>query len=454
MQKPNTKPASFIILGLIAGCVPLFAQAVPEGTQTWVGSDGEFERAENWDPAQSPAKTSHVVFVPDTELTVTLAGQGEVTSLEVEGLAAGDDNPTLNLDLGGNVLLIGTEDLESKEKRGIQLQSISNIGTGRRTLILSNGEVIAGRLSLPRNADIEFSSLVVGSGATLRSPGNVGNIGRGELIVRDGGQWMSEGVTHYIGRVEDSLTDGIVRVIGKDSLWQASGVPNVPNSQPVVGIAAAGTGLLEVLDGGKMEAFILQLAGHQKHMNTAGGVGRGHVLVSGTGSSIECAHLFVGGGVERATDMNDAPGGVGLVELQTGGKLSCGRLKVFPSSTLSFRGGSLSQTGVYKGTDLIGDTVIEPGAILHYILESPASEAPLKGTAFTISGAVLDIEVSPDFNAPMGTEFPLISADGPIEGTFEGLENGATLTVGKFEFTIDYGHQQTGPVSLKLARRL
>lgn len=453
MPKSPIKQATCAVLGLVASSISLFAQPIPPDKQTWIESQGVFEEAANWDTGQAPQANSYVIFAPDPELNVTLGTTSEVVGLDVQGTGGGDSGTIVNFDLGGNLLSVGlSSEFRDEKFSGIHIQSIRHVGTGRRTLILRNGTLIAGSLNLSRSPDPEFSSLVVAEGAELQSPGTVGNVGRAELIVRDGGQWISEGLHHYVGRVAGELTEGIVRVTGANSLWQAIGSSTNQGIKPIVGIAAGGNGLLEVLDGAKMETFILQLAGHQKHMETPFGVGRGKVLVAGAGSSIECAHLYVGGGVERALIKEIQPGGVGTVELSSGGTLNCGSMVVFPFSTLSFRSGSLNQTGVYEDSTIGGATVIEPGAVLHYVLEEPLKQAPLNGTDVKITGSTLDVEVSPNFNFPIGTVFPLISTDGFIEGTFDKLEEGATLNVGKHTFTISYGNAGTGPVSLQLTR--
>jgi len=321
--------------------------------------------------------------------------------------------------------------------------------SGPRVITLRNGRLTCPQVSLNNPVNPESSRLVVGQGAELDAPVTVGNNEKGELHIESGGQWTSRASAIYIGRIGLSA-EGVVRVTGKESSWKALGQSEKTNS--LVGVGASGTGALEISQGGKMMAFVVQLAGHQAHLETPTGEGRGRIVVENSDSEMDCAFLYVGGGLDTVKDTDAIAGGAGTVEIADGGSVKCGLLRVFPHSTLSFRGGSLEQTGHFQETATSDRSLLEPSSVLHFVLDKPGGPAPFSATNLKIDGALLDIELAEGFSPRPGQEFPLISASGALDVNFAKIRNGEKIRVGGHTFAIDFGPQGAGPILLKSAQ--
>lgn len=198
-----------------------------------------------------------------------------------------------------------------------------------------------------------------------------------------------------------------------------------------------------------MHAYVVQLAGHQSHMETPDGDGRGTVLIKDQGSSLQCAYLYVGGGKDRVNDAETPAGGVGSVTVADQGTMEAGQLRVFPFSTVTFAGGTISVTGFFQEKTMTS-SVFEPGSVLGYRLGKAGLPAPFTATDLTINQVKLDIALGEGFLASPGQVFPLISYSGDLTGTFAGLANGATLKAGSSTLVIDYGTPAEKTITLKV----
>ncbi len=430
-----------ILAGLLIPCGNPCATAQTMEVAQWTSGDGVFETPSKWNTGSVPGAEMVAVFAPEGPLTVTLSADTSLGGLDNQGTSSGDEAANLILELGGHTLAIGGEEVNHSTPP-ISLGAYAN--SGPRILTFRNGRINCSHVVLNNPVNSEWSRMVVGEGAEMDAAVTVGNNEKGELYVESGGRWISRAPEIYIGRVGLS-SEGKVKITGKDSSWQALGKSDGTHCQ--VGVGASGSGSLEITQGGKMMAFIVQLAGHQAHLETPAGEGRGHVKVEGSDSEMECAFLYVGGG--RVVDTGAAAGGAGTVEIADGGVVKCGLLRAFPHSTLTFRGGCLEQTGHFRETAVSEQSVLEPASVLHFVLEKAGGPAPLSAENLKIDGALLDIELAEGFSPRVGDEFPLLSASGALEGNFAGIKSGDKLQAGGHAFTIDYGSQGTGPIVLK-----
>lgn len=424
--------------------VPGFAQT--EQINSWIGEDGDYSDAANWETGAVPERDEAAAFAPQGPITVTLGEDATVGSLMVNGVADGDGNPQVNFDLAGYRLMVGSDETPSNNSLpAFYLQSFPD--TGSRTVMIKNGGVVvSGVVTLSNMPNDEFSLVIVGQGGELRSAGgSIGNVGRGKVSITDGGKWFTEGVI-YLGRTGLSA-EGVVQLKGKDSEWNALGESGT--TRQLAGIGAAGAGTLEITEGASMHAYVVQLAGHQSHMETPGGDGRGTVLVKDQGSSLQCAYLYVGGGKNRVMDAKTTAGGAGSVTVADHGTVEVGQLQVFPFSTLSFEGGTISVTGFFEEKTM-ALSVFEPGSILGYRLAKPGLPAPFTVTDLTIDQVKLDIVLGEEFVASPGQVFSLVRYGGQLTGTFAGLANGATLTAGSYTLAIDYGTPAERTITLKV----
>jgi len=431
-----------ILRALVFAVLLIPMQSRAEKRVDWIAGDGDFNEAGNWADGVTPGPTDIATFSPQGSINVSLKQDAAVAAIENNGVSPEEKGSDVAFDLGGKTLTIGVPDSESKL---LPLYVQSQGVTGIRKVTFKEGSVVVnGVVTLSNVPSEDPAILVVGKGAELLSfGGGIGNVGKGELVIEDGGVWITEKAVR-IGRTGQA--NGLVRLTGSGSEWNALGKGE--SSGDLIGIGSAGTGSLEILEGAKVRANIVQLAAHQTHAETPPGDGRGTLLVKNKGSSLECATLYVGGGVDRANRPPAVVGGVGSVILEDQGLVQASALWVFPFSTLSFAGGTLA----LSSNAVAENAVMEPRSVLSFQLGAAGSPAPFTVADLTIDQVKLSIIPGDSFKATVAQVFPLISYSGEIKGTFAGLENGGSVTVGTHTFSIDYGSGNDKSISLKVVR--
>ena len=164
---------------------------------------------------------------------------------------------------------------------------------GNGTLVIQNGGQVSDTLgSIGNQAGLLLSTAVVdGAGSTWTNTFDlqVGFLGRGRLIVRDGGLVTNTGASGTIGSGNGS--NGFATVEGAGSTWSNAGI---------LYVGEQGRGTLEVLDGGSVDSDSVQIGD--------GSTGNGTLVVDGAGSRLQIASTL---------DVADA--GMGLFVIQNGG---------------------------------------------------------------------------------------------------------------------------------------
>jgi len=160
--------------------------------------------------------------------------------------------------------------------------------------------------------------------------------GTGVLEVSDGGHVSSlEGL---IGTEPGS--SGSVTVTGQNSLTELNSLWESNN----IYVGVEGKGEMVISDGGNVRISSLSFIGYQP-----GSVG--DVNVTGAGSLWQTTGgLYIGGGEVR-------PGGTGLLNIDSGGTVEAGSVRIWPTGTLSGEGRLVSDSVLNSGTIKPGNSI-------------------------------------------------------------------------------------------------
>ncbi|CAN5409820.1 hypothetical protein BH23VER1_BH23VER1_02010 [soil metagenome] len=193
------------------------------------------------------------------------------------------------------------------------------------------------------------------------------------------------------------------------------------------------------------DPFVIEVTGNASSVNAISGsgllrkLGPG-TLTSGGGSfsgttSVEAGTLIADGDIEGSAHTVGAgailtgSGRLGSIEAMAGATVIPGAggpdARMFVGGPVTLDAGSTLETRI-SGTAQ-GDTVYETGAL---VADGPVS----------LGGADLNVVLVGGFDAAAGDSFPVVQSSGaaPVTGTFAGLPEGGTVTVGSDTFQITY----------------
>jgi len=431
-----------VIAALVVGSATAWAR--PEAVR-WLVNDGVFDEASNWESGRVPDAGDLAVFAPDGSIAVSLASSAHILGLEMESFLPGDEGPVLTFSLNGHDFRIGRED----DSGGSNFRLNSTSSSGPRVIRFEGGTVISPVISLSTRdaADSLPARLELGDGALMQVSRYfyIGNKGEGIVSLEGTGTLESTGHLR-LGESEGSI--GRVSVSGPEA--QLICGLTEPTRRGIAFIGSRGEGELKVTDGAKVEGLLIQLG--RSSLPDPSGHGRGKLLVTGEGSVLRCAHLFVGGG--RSSLMRTEPlvrDGVGVLSVLDGGSLEAGELRLFGGSELSFDLVSFVRiVGISRGSES-GSTLFEPGSIVHLVLSGKPSSAPLHVVGpLEMAGVTLKLTLPEQPLFQSGEVIALVDyTGGELMGEFVGLSDGATVATGSHAFTINYGRDGTRLVTLK-----
>jgi T5SS/PEP-CTERM-associated repeat protein len=427
-----------LALAASLGSAPLHASPP---RSTWTAGSGTFSDSSNWDTGSVPGSGDIVRFAGTDPLTISLNAPAAILALEVR-TDTQDESPGLTFDLAGGELRIGDEN--DNQTAFFRLNTTRE--NGPRTVAITGGTLWCPVVSISTNPnpDTPPCKILVTANGRFETGRYlyVGNKGEGILEIQNEGTVETRG---YLRVAEGDDSKGTVRVSGPNALLLCGSIENPRWGLAFIG--GRGEGNLLVENGGRVEGLLLQAA--RNSGDEPAGKGRGKIHVSGSGSTVTCEQLFIGGG--RANlQRTQIPVRDGIAELRLDGGAStqASEFRLFPGSTLAIDpASSLSIAPLKPTTNPVA--VLEPGSTLEVLLADPATQAPVRVSGLAeIEGAKLQLANSG--SSPAGI-IPLLDySEGDLSGTFEGLPDGAEISSpdGRV-YTIDYGLGGSRTISLK-----
>jgi len=397
----------------------------------------------------------------NASLTVGLSGQGTLNVTNGGNVSTAND-ATLGLNLGssGNVVVSNVGSVW--ECSSVFVVGFSGIGDMH---VLDGAKVKSKRTTIGLSELGEGQITIDGVGSTWEYSDSqqsgqdivaltVGGAGSGTLEITNGGQLRSVATSGFVlNEIGANATgDGLVRVSGDGSLWDANG-----GTLGRIQVGKEGTGTLEILAGGTVEADLLVIGNEEDSaglvtisgnnslldvseiLNVGGAGGSGSLLISeggrvttrdasvgaslsnpnglatitGTGSRWDISGiLFIGADPDPDFEF---PGGTGTLRIQSGASVTGGSVTLISGgSLLSLEGGSLSTDELLFTEEASSDTEFEwtSGALHIGVFDgdlinqagvlspnSPDNVAFIHGDYNQLTAASLHIELE-------GTAFP------------------------------------------------
>ncbi|MGP8162086.1 MAG: hypothetical protein ACLQGJ_12850 [Candidatus Dormibacteria bacterium] len=164
----------------------------------------------------------------------------------------------------------------------------------------------------------------------------------------------------------------------------------------------------------------------------------GPITLTGDNSYSGGTVLASGAQTGQVAISGSSPLGSGPVTIEQGATLTgTGTIGDLASAGTLAPGDGAGQTGVLSA----GSLTLSSGSTFTTELDSASSfDAVNAGGAVNISGATLDVTLGPGYQPAPGTSFTIIRnrSGQPIDGTFAGLPEGASLLVDGTPFSITY----------------
>lgn len=251
-------------------------------------------------------------------LTITQGGlvNSSTTNIDTKGSVLGyysGSSGTVTVD--GGTWYDGVDSSNNALSTGTT--AVGGSGTGVLN-ILNGGKVALVFLNIGQNGNGNGSVVVDGAGSQLLATTDstsgitVGNNGIGSVTIRNGGSVTSNSIS-YLGLAANAK--GTVSVDGAGSSWV------ITNGSMVVG--GAGTGALNITNGGLVKTAGGSIAGGSPGNNTAG---NGDVVIDGAGSLWDIGSRVLSIGANDT--VTRLPSGNGTLTLSNGGKLTAKSINV------------------------------------------------------------------------------------------------------------------------------
>ncbi len=374
----------------------------------WTGAiDNDFATAGNW--TDGVPGTGDLAEFRNDGTTVTVDFSADATFGGIRLL--GTSEPVVVFELNGNTVnldLTGTSAFLSSANS-------SNIS---RTLTVRNGDFnmpgfqIHGLTSGWRNPVI-FN---LEQGTTLASVNSsrIGSTGGAEMYINGGSTW-----THDAELVFAYASHGSWPSFGSSGLLEISGAGSsatVTASHTVI-LGRGGYGELNILAGGQFTAGTMHTA-----TATADNSGA-DILVDGSGSLLTISSTLFLAGTGTAA-FNPAS-----LTVQAQGVANLAAFHSWENGTTLLKGGTINVNGTAE---------FDSGSVLSFTLYTPGQTASFFADDLIIDTAALEILIDDTLTPDISQTFLLAEYSESISGTFAGLSEGATFTVGDTVFQISY----------------
>jgi fibronectin-binding autotransporter adhesin len=408
----------FVAAILLAICAVNSARAT---TYDWNNTAGGFySTTTNWNPIGIPTSSDTARFSLANTYTVTLN-----TSTAVNTLTQTQGDVTLNL----NNSTYSASSTTNNALGAAGLTSTLRITSGTLGNFLPSGLSIGSVANSTSNLYLDTgSATTVGFGSF-----NVGNSGTGNLWVQNGATLINQ-VTTGVGINTGSV--GTATVSGTNSAWTINNIP--------LRVGSSGTGTLNILAGGAVNAFALEVGENLASNGTISMSGLGATLTvntTGTGPGVGIANI---GGALAASSaasatLNLGTGAVmnlnGTTNFRTnakvnmnGGRLNLNIVNFATGATVNWSSGQINFATAPTVTPsildiLLGGThTLSTNRTLSATAGTLTLTTPLTVTGGAISAPTIDLNANMDIGA-----FSNISATNTIT-----LEPGNTIQLGDF----------------------
>jgi len=435
--------------------------------KTWTGTAGDhkFNTAGNWSPSGAPSNGDTLDFPNDV---TDLAPDNDIVGLSVAGITFSGAGTSGGFTITGNDLTL-TGDITDTTSDTFVTNTLSlNVAlSGTPTFTVPAGHFIAvpgvlsgsGNLTKAGNGTLELQSANTGTGTFMISAGQVLADNAASLGNSSAGTTVSDGA-------------GLLFCFSSDiTVAEPITVGGVGIANGALGVAGCG-GPGNITKTATLTGAVVLTADTQ----VAGGSANTLKL---TGSLNGAHHITVVDGANVTLDVEASPNNSltsnGVVKptpvtttVSAGDDQSSLAVNVGPNSIYVIdgtRGDTLVlDGGVLKGTGTVGALTVANGGIVApghspgclntgNLLAGGTYQAEIGGkTACTeydqikvtgtvdVTGGTLDVSIVNGFKPVVGQKYTIISNDGSdaVSGTFTGLAEGATITVGTTKFSISY----------------
>ena len=418
LSKAPTK-ALWAALVMLVAVVPV----LPAATIVWdSATSGTFSEGANWTGDVAPTASNIANFNKAGTYTVTFTDNATVQAVTVND---GDGAQNLTFALGGFTLTSsGAQFLMNQDQA-------NTLTLNNGTLNIATTEARVGNSSTSTG----MQTIVVGADAQLLLTGSssmrLGNSGNGTVRVEAGGVFDADNRAFRTGL--NATGNGLLTVTGEDSVARFRGTFTVGEN---------GTGRVEVLNGG-----LLERSGTGNLIAQIGqNAGNGALVVDGADSVARLRNVYVGG------DSSGNAGGTGLLQASNGGLISVsltagdgtGIFRVYGGGTVDIDGGRIeAKEGV----------LFDAGSTFSLALrDQNANPFDITNGGITLAtpgdGVTLDLSLGAGFDANIGDTFTLLTYKGALDGTFAGLGQGDSFSIGASSFEIDYGFGTDSAITL------
>jgi autotransporter-associated beta strand protein len=462
-----TAAGSYKITATSAGLTGATSNSFPISvgtTRTWSGRgpDNLWTDAANWLENVAPTAGDDLFF-PDGALqtaisTNNFAAGFAVHSINFSGSAGGYDLLSRSSTLGNSITLTGGINPSASASAGINKIDLKQIDLAASQTFQAAGSTLA------------ISSAVVLHGFTLTLDGSIAPTGNnilsgvisgaggtpGAIIKNGAGQWLVTGANTFTGSI--SINAGTLAVNNSSSLGAASNTATVdaPGSLQVFNNISIAQALTINGNGNNTSAGAIDIKDITGN-DTFGAISLG------SAASILSANIGVNTMTLTGAINNNffdlsivGAGGYTTILSSTATVSGGGRVLNF-GSIFSGTGTLNSPLDINQGTlspGSLGTSGLVPGALTSADVNfgigttfKPLLDGTTAGSGYSqlnsmgnvsLAGANLDLSLIPGFTPTAGDSYVIITAEGSINGTFNGLPDGAHFIVNGQDFSIHY----------------
>lgn len=343
----------------------------------------------------------------DGSLVIEGGGVVTTTSLMIGGTSS--SSGVLTLQGSGTQLVVQNSEIDNAIV-GVRGYGEFNVLSGATATF--EGGMVGGRA-----ATGTFRMTVDGTGSAVYSDANLflGRFSRdSEIMVQNGGH-IEAASTLQMGRDSTLTFDNATGTFGALNMGISDGTLTMIIRN---GSEVAFSGSIQITQGSASDI-------------------ESYVEVTGSNSLLTVgSSMFVGG--TTATDREE----IGVVTVSDGGTVEVdGRLRLWSEGTLALDAGTVQAS----------ELDARAGSVFALTLHTERFDPDLRlveaggfdGDVFLNfvngDGVTLDLDLATGFSANIDDVFTVLSYEGILTGTFQGLDQGDTFMVGGYEFQIDYG---------------